>query len=214
MSALQVPAAVPTPTWSRAAIHDTVAAIARQQPYRRDFGSTLLDRIMRTIGEWYARLFDALGGVPHGRVIATTATVLIALLILARLFYAARLRATPGVGAQVGRSKARLSTDPWREAEELASGGHYTEAVHSLYRGTLAMLGANGLVRLHDSKTSGDYARELRRRGAAAHAAFRRFGARYDRIIYGTGVCDAASYAGLLEDARAVAAARLGERAA
>jgi hypothetical protein len=105
-------------------------------------------------------------------------------------------------------------TDSWREAEALAKSGQFTEAAHSLYRATLNVLSANGLVRLHESKTSGDYARELRRRGAPAHTAFRRFGARYDRIMYGTGVCDAASYDALLEDARAVAASHAHERAA
>jgi len=212
MIALQV--AGPQPTWSRAAIHDTVAAIVKQSAYRRDVGSTLLDRILQWIGELYTRFVDALGVVPHGRAIATAATVAVVLLILARLFYASRLRGVGAMHRGAGRARGTASADPWREAEALSSAGHYTEAAHLLYRATLAWLASKGLVRLHDSKTSGDYARELRRKGDIAYAAFRRFGNRYDRIIYGSGVCDAAAYRALLEDAQAVAAIRHNERAA
>ena len=211
---IALPVAVPQQTWSRAAIHDTVAAIVRQPAYRRDLGSTLLDRILQWMGEWYARFVDALGVVPHGRAIATAATVAVALLILTRIFYASRLRGVGALRPGARRTRGAISADPWSEAEALSSAGHYTEAAHLLYRGTLAWLAANGLVRLHDSKTSGDYARELRRKGDSAYASFRRFGARYDRIIYGSGVCDAVGYHTLLEDARAVTAGRRGERAA
>jgi hypothetical protein len=214
MSALQVPTAVPVPTWSRAAIHDTVAAIVRQPPYRRDLGSALLDRIMRWLGDLYDRVVEALGSVPHGRTVATIAAMLIGFLILARIGYAARLRGASRGAPEAARARGGASTDPWREAEQLAGKGQFTEAAHALYRATLVMLAASGLVRLHDSKTSGDYARELRRRGAPSHAAFRRFGARYDRVIYGTGLCDAPQYEALLADARAVAAGRGSERAA
>jgi hypothetical protein len=44
--------------------------------------------------------------------------------------------------------------------------------------------------------------------------SFRRFGSRYDRIIYGTGVCDAADYGALLEGARTVFTAAERGRAA
>ena len=205
MIALQVPVAPPAPAWSRVAIHDTVAAIVRQAPYRRDIQQTLLDRIIQWIGVLYERFVEALGSVPHGRVIAMLATVVVGLLIAARAAYAARLRATTGRTSLPGRSRGSRATDPWREAEDFASAGQFTEAAHALYRATLGMLAANGLVRLHESKTSGDYERELRRRAASSYEPFRRFGHRYDRIIYGTGVCDAASYSALVDDARAMA---------
>ena len=209
MLAVQVPEAI----WPRAAIHDTVAAIVRQPAYRRSLGTTLLDRVLEWIGDWYSRLVAALGTVPHGRVVATVAAATIALLVVARIAYAARLRGTSAMSLARGRGKQRVATDPWREAERLAAAGQFTEAAHALYRATVAILASQGLVRRHDSKTSGDYARELRRRGAPAYAAFRRFGSRYDRIIYGTGMCDAPSYDALLADARAVLE-RQGERAA
>jgi hypothetical protein len=210
----QVPAAAQHPVWPREAIHDTVAAIVRQAAYRRDLRATLLDRILQWLSDLYERLIATLGGLPHGRAIATAAAVTIAMLVVARVAYAARLRVPSTESREPGRRVVARATDPWREAEQLAAAGQFTEAAHALYRAALVMLASHGLIRVHEAKTSGDYARELRRHGAPAHAAFRRFGARYDRIIYGTGICDAADYQALLDGARGIAAARGGERAA
>jgi len=209
MLVLQAPDAI----WSHAAIHDTVAAIVKQPSYRRGLGTTLLDRVLGWIGDWYSRLVAALGTVPHGRVVATVAAATVVLLVVARVVYAARLRGVSAMSLARSRSRRAIAADPWREAEQLAAACQFTEAAHALYRATVAILASQGLVRRHDSKTSGDYARELRRRGALASAAFRRFGGRYDRIIYGAGACDAAGYEALLADARAVLE-RQGERAA
>src|SRR6266576_3039016 len=144
----------------------------------------------------------------YRRVVATIAFAIVVVLIAARVLYSARLRATEEGQTVFGRGVSTSSTDPWRDAELLAANGQFTEAAHALYRAALAMLAVKGLVRLHESKTSGDYARELRRRGAPVQAPFRRFGARYDRIIYGDGECDAIQYAALLDDARALAIVR------
>ena len=206
---MQAPEAI----WPRAAIHDTVAAIAKQQAYRRGLGSTLLDRMLAWIGDWYSRLVAALGTVPHGRVVATVAAATVAALVVARIVYAARLRGTSAMSITRSRGRRATATDPWREAEQLASDGRFTEAAHALYRATIATLASQGLVRRHDAKTTGDYARELRRRGAPEYTAFRGFGRLYDRIIFGTGTCDAAGYEALLADARAVLEHR-SERAA
>jgi hypothetical protein len=203
----------PDATWTRAAIHDTVAAIVRQPAYHRSLGTTLLDRVLGWIADAYSRLVEALGSVPHGRVVATIAAATVALLVVARIVYASRLRGISTMSLASRRGRSATSSDSWREAEQLAAAGQFTEAAHALYRGTVSLLAAQGLVRRHDSKTSGDYARELRRRGAPAYAAFRRFGVRYDRIIYGTGMCDAPGYDALLADARAVLE-RQSERAA
>lgn len=214
MMVLQALSSGPVRVWPRTAIHDTVATIVQQAAYRRNVASSLLDRILQWLWDTLANLIDGLRGVPHGRVVATVAFVVVLVLVSARMLYSARLRSIEAGESLIGFSSGRSMGDPWREAEQLASSGKYTEAAHALYRAALAMLEAKGLVRLHESKTSGDYARELRRRGAPAWAPFRRFGARYDRIIYGTGTCDAVEYGTLLDDARALAAARDGERAA
>lgn len=204
---------LPSGIVSRAAIHDTVGAIARQPAFRRDV-RTLLDRLVTWFEDLFSRFAEMLGGVPHGRMVTTTAAVVVVVLIIGRIAYASRLRGRTFDEPGSPRARTGNSGDLWAEAEQLAAEGRFTEAAHALYRATLFLLAAGGVVRLHDSKTSGDYARELRRRGAAAYTAFRRFGARYDRIIYGTGSCDASEYRALVADANAVAATRTAERAA
>ena len=211
---LQLPDGPPVPSWSRAAIHDTVAHIVSQRAYARNPQSSLLDRLTEWLGDLIARVLQSLGGVPHGRQIATGAAIVIALLVVARLVLASRLRSEDVALASGARARRVSTTDAWREADALARAGRHTEAAHALYRATLTLLAANGLVRLHESKTSGDYARELRAGGSVVHRAFRRFGAHYDRIIYGVGHCDAAGYAALVADARPVFDAPLVERAA
>jgi hypothetical protein len=214
MTVQQVPGGGAVTVWPRGAIHDTVAAIVKQSAYHRQVARSLFDRITQWIGDMVLRLFQTLGGVPHGRVVATIAAAVVVVLVVARALYAARLRTTPEESAVFGGRRVATAGDPWRSAEDLAAAGQFTEAAHALYRATLGMLATRGEIRLHASKTSGDYALELRRRGAGAHAPFRRFGWRYDRIIYGTGSCDAAEYAALLGDARMVGGARDNERAA
>jgi len=215
---LQLQGGPPAPTWSRAAIHDSVAALARQRPYWRNPRTSPIERMLQWIAEQIDRFFHAVDSVPHGRRIATVAAVVLAALVIARLAYATRLRGEPLVGQRRHRSRRQLSPDAWHEAEALAAAGDYTAAAHALYRAALALLSGRGLVRLHESKTSGDYSRELRRRGGATatsvYTAFRRFGTRYDRIIYGTGHCDAEGYEALLEAARSLLEAHSTERAA
>jgi hypothetical protein len=57
-------------------------------------------------------------------------------------------------------------------------------------------------MRLDPSKTSGDYARELRARGSSAYQPFRAFARRFDVGVYGHGRCDAV----LIAELRALAA--------
>ena len=130
--------------------------------------------------------------------------VLLALAIVAVLAIAERIFLNSE--AEERRRRARAGTirggaDPWVDAERLAGSGNYTEAAHLLYRAVTERLAAAELIRLHPSKTSGDYARELRGRGAIMHAEFRQFGRRYDHVLFGTGECDAETYASLREQA-------------
>ena len=202
------------PSWTRAAIHDTVASIVRQAPYRRDVQRTLFDRLVRWFFDLFDRIFYTVRGVPHGREVAVVAAAILVLLIVGRVVYARRLRTSEAEDLLGPQADGRGLPDPWREAERLASAGQFTEAAHALYRSIIAALASRELVRPHASKTSGDYARELRRRNAPAESPFRRFGSRYDRIIYGTGVCDASNYAALVSEARNVFDAAERERAA
>jgi hypothetical protein len=54
-------------------------------------------------------------------------------------------------------------------------------------------------LRLDPSKTSGDYARELRSRGSPRYSVFRSFARRFDVAVYGHCGCDATALADLMQ---------------
>jgi hypothetical protein len=85
----------------------------------------------------------------------------------------------------------RGSDDPFIQAERLAAEGRYEDAAHALYHGVLLALARGDRLRLDPSKTSGDYARELRARGSASYQPFRAFSRRFDVAVFGHGGCDA-----------------------
>lgn len=80
------------------------------------------------------------------------------------------------------------------DAERLAALGRFTDAAHILYAALLAAVGRRGHVRLHPSKTIGDYLRELRRASSPLLARFRDFARAYELVIYGLGECDRERY--------------------
>lgn len=84
--------------------------------------------------------------------------------------------------------------DPWAAAEKLAASGDYTSAAHALYAAMLESAARQQQIRLHPSKTVGDYVRELRAHSSSLFARFREFGRSYEVVIYGIGTCDAARY--------------------
>ena len=84
--------------------------------------------------------------------------------------------------------------DPWAAAENLAAAGDYTSAAHALYAAMLESAARQQQIRLHPSKTVGDYVRELRTHSSSLFTRFREFGRSYEVVIYGIGSCDAARY--------------------
>jgi hypothetical protein len=116
--------------------------------------------------------------------------------VVARLFLAARARDAEGIAASRGR-RTGAGEDPWRAFERLRAAARFEDAAHALYRGVLTSVAHRERVRLDPSKTSGDYARELRARGSALHPVFRAFSRRFDVAVYGHGGCDAAALAEL-----------------
>ena len=187
--------------WPAQVIQDSVAAIVRQRAYQRSVRATLLDRILDWLAALIRRFFSGLSEIPNVKWIILGIAILVVLAIAARMWL--------GSGAEERRRRARPgavqgSGDPWAEAERVAATGDYTGAAHLLYRGVTERLAATDAIRLHPSKTSGDYARELRMRGSPIHAEFRQFGRRYDHVLFGTGTCDAETYAALRDQARRV----------
>lgn len=189
--------------WRTGAVHDTVATLLQDAAYRRSFWSSLGGRLLSEIGRFLTWLFEALRSIPGGSVTVLTVIVVVLALIAGRLFLAAEwgdellLRRRAG-GARTSR------IDPWTEAESLAAAGDYMGAAHALYQAVLRRLALTERIRVHSSKTSGDYARELRRRGSPLTVHFQSFGRRFDRVVFGTGICTADDYAALRRDALAI----------
>jgi hypothetical protein len=187
--------------WSAGAIQDSVAAIVRQRAYQRSVRATLLDRLLDWLAALIRRFFSGLSEIPNMNGSSSAS----------RSWWCWRSRPGLWLGSEAEERRRRArpgavqgSGDPWAEADRIAATGDYTTAAHLLYRGLTERLAAAAQLRLHPSKTSGDYARELRTRGSPAYAEFGRFGRRYDRVLFGTGMCDAETYAALREHARGV----------
>ena len=187
-------------SWSVPAVHDTVAAIARQAAYERTIGESAWQRITQWFWRVVQSLFDFFRGSQSGRQVTIALVVLLVIAIVVHFILAALAARSDVVAADAGPARSRAS-DAWRDAERLAAAGQYTEASHSLLLALLSAFAQRGEVRLHASKTAGDYARELARRGSTSRTPFQQFRRRYDAVIFGTGTVDADEYAALLRDA-------------
>jgi hypothetical protein len=190
--------------WKSAAVHDTVAVLLQDAAYRRSFWSSLGGRLLTELGRFIVWLIEMIRGIPGGKVTVLTVIAVVILLVAARLYLAAgpgddQLWRRKGIGTVRGTRR-----DPWADAEALAAAGDYMAAAHSLYQAVLKQIAATERVRLHSSKTSGDYARELRRRGSPVAGPFQAFGRRFDRVVFGAGVCTAEDFAAMRRDALAI----------
>ena len=187
-------------SWPVSAVHDTVAAIARQAAYERTIGQSALQRIWSAIGRALNALFQFFRGSETGRHVTVALVVLIVAAIAIHFILATLAARNDVVAADANPARVRAA-DAWRDAERLAAAGQFTDASHALLAALLSAFAQRGEVRLHGSKTAGDYARELARRGSPARSAFQQFRRRYDAVIFGVGTCTADEYAALLRDA-------------
>ena len=182
-------------------MHDTVAAVARGLVFRRNLSDSIGQRIMMWIAEAIGQLVRLVRHSPAARPIGFGFVALIVVLVVARLLVAARAR-EDGIVSASRRGRRGAAEDPFVVADSLAREGRFEEAAHALYRGVLLSLARSERLRLDASKTSGDYARELRARGSSAHQPFRAFARRFDFAVYGHGRIDAE----LIDALRALAA--------
>ena len=197
---LQQAAASP---WTDAAIRDTVAAIASDPAYQRALTTSIWDRVVRWLLDRLSDLLRLVDNTEYGRIATIAALALVVALILVRVVI--------GINAERALRGESRGTRPQAggiamvaDAERLAAGGDYTAAAHALFAALLAACAARGEIRLHPSRTTGDYARELRRRNAPSLRPFQSFRSRYDRVIYGDMRCSADDYALLLREAHAL----------
>ena len=188
--------------WPPSAVHDTIAAIARGAEYRRSLRQSLLDRALRWLAESIEHLIRYIRHLPSSRTVGLTILGLIVVTIVARLVISALARDESGSRARRARAGS-TAEDPFVAADRLASEGRFEEAAHALYQGVLVALARGERLRLDPSKTSGDYARELRARSSASYQPFRAFSRRFDVAVFGHGGCDAA----LIDDLRRLATA-------
>jgi hypothetical protein len=136
---------------------------------------------------------DAAGQSPLVKgLLLVILTTIVGLVVgrIAHALYARRDRGARGWRGGLAPARSRGGRDPWVIAQEAAARGDFTAAAHALYQALLEAVARRGEVRLHESKTLGDYVRELRARSSALFGRFRDFARAYEVVIYGIGVCD------------------------
>ncbi|MEO7083278.1 MAG: DUF4129 domain-containing protein [Gemmatimonadaceae bacterium] len=170
--------------WTAAQVHDTVAKIASDPAYGPGNRVSLISRLFRFLFEKFVELLKFLNGTVDARVFLYAVLAIVGGLIVARLVVAQRL--AEGSGGGRSRSGARLDgrADYWRMSLAAAASGQYGEASHFAYAAVIDDLSGRGLIKYHSSKTSGDYARDLRRTAPPLHADFRAFARQFDRVIF------------------------------
>jgi len=183
--------------WTSSQIHDTVAAIARQPEFAGSARQSLIGRLGRFVLATIRDLLERYHGSASARYAVIAAILIIVLVIVARIFTARELDVK---GGRFVRSGDNVSSheDLFIAAQRAAAAGDYAGACHLLYAGVLQRLTRLDGLKLHPSKTSGDYWRDLRRRGSAAGDDFRQFARRFDRAMYGSTVPEAGDVADLL----------------
>jgi uncharacterized protein DUF4129 len=184
--------------WTAKQIHDTVAAIVRQPAYVVPVRQTLLGRIVKFIGDELRDLIELVGGWGNARVIVIIAVALLVLAVVARIVVGRRLEArrqTAGSVQIVGSTRR----DYWALAAELEQRGDFVSASHALYLAVLDALGRSGDLTFHTSKTVGDYVRDLKQRRSPSLDAFREFGSRFERDVFGAEPPTVSTYRRLAE---------------
>jgi hypothetical protein len=181
--------------WSARQVHDTVAAIVQQPEFATPLRQSLAGRIFRFLAERVAEVIRILRSSPGARVAAIAAVVIIVGVVVARIVVARRVDATRRFPEDHHGGRRGSRRDPWLEAQNRAAAGDFEAATHWLYGAVIESLGRSGSITLHSSKTSGDYARELARRGVPSSREFRAFARVADRVIFGTLRPDAQDYA-------------------
>jgi hypothetical protein len=161
-------------------------------------------QFLRFIG-W---LLPHLHALRHSPPLFWSVLILLTLLtaaVIARWLYLVRARAAlRAAGGGWDHSARGSRADAWSAAQQLAAGGDYTAAAHALYAALLDAGARQNQLKLHPSKTAGDYVREVKRRASPIFPSVRDFARAYEIVIYGLGECDRDRYERLLSIARPV----------
>ena len=195
------------------AIADTVAAVFRSRPFTEHSSISLGQLVTEWIWNLVMRLFEFTASHRAVGLVLRLALGLILLIVLARIVYGYFVRYSPSVmGSRRDISRGK---DWWSIAQNLASLDDYTGAAHALYLALLESVARRGLVSLHESKTTGDYLRELHHKSNATELPqFTDFTRSYETVIYGIGTCDRERYTRLNTLARGILGFHTGVRGA
>ncbi len=177
-----------------AAIADTVAAVFRSPPFTDHSTVSLGQLITQWLWSVFIRLLGFATSHPAVGLVLRLALGVLLLVVLARIAYAIVVRHSPSTRSR-HHFDANRGADWWSTAQLLASQDDYTGAAHALYLALLGSTARRGLVSLHESKTTGDYLRELRRKPDEIDLPqFTDFTRSYETVIYGIGTCDQERY--------------------
>jgi hypothetical protein len=182
---------------SPAAISDTADAVFSLPEYNEISLRTPLARLLEWLGQFFAPLREAKVESPilYWLVVGTLALIVFSIAgRYAYLSYVTRSQAAITRPRWTGRPGWSSATDAWLRAQQEAANGNFTIAAHAMYEALLGAVARRETLRLHPSKTVGDYARELRARSSGLFAAFRDFARSYETVIYGIGTCDQERY--------------------
>jgi hypothetical protein len=192
---------------SAAEIRDAVAHVFSGGAFDRSARTTLGGMVMDFIWRVLARIFGAVADSPPLRsALLWTGYAVIALVVVRFVYLAVQRGQLSARRSPADSRRAAAAGNPWLAAQQAAATGEYTQAAHFLYAALLVALARRERLRLHPSKTAGDYVRELRRRSSPVFTPFRAFVRSFEFIIYGRGVCDRAQF----EQLRAIAAPLVG----
>lgn len=177
-------------------IADTIATVFRDSAYGSQAPS-LADMILRWITGALASVMGSMAENPLARTIVRWTLIIAAVLLIARIIFVLILHYQSQGLYRWDRRSSGKRYDPWSEAHQFAASGRYTDAAHSLYSALLSTMARRGRITLHESKTAGDYLRELR--GGTFFHQFGDFARLYESVMYGVGTCDATKYDRLRE---------------
>jgi len=168
------------------------------------------DWLGRLLARFFAWLAPAFGVLRRSPPLFWAVLIVLGLLTaaaVARWLYLWRARnALRAAGAGWDHLASRSRSDAWSAAQMLAARGDYTAAAHALYAALLDAGARQEQIKIHPSKTAGDYVREVRRISSPIFPGFRDFARAYEFVIYGLGVCDRERYERLLSIALPIVA--------
>lgn len=182
------------------ATHAVFLNPAYRQASRPQRAWLFLMRMLDRLFAWLGSVFRALRHSSPAVWVAIALAAALFLAVLVSVIMEWRERRLDIARARLAERAAQVRwDDPWRASQDLAARGDFTQAAHALYAALLDSAARRQQVRLHPSKTVGDYARELRMRSSALLERFRAFAGVYEVVVYGLGQCDADRYRRLLE---------------